>query len=437
VTVNDLPDEIRRKFVGRSGTLLLQISPAVNIWTREGMQQFVDEVRTVDAAVTGSPVISYEASRMMERAYFEGTFYAVLLVLALAGVMLRRASDTLLAVVPMVLGTLWMVGFMKAAGLSFNLANVWALPLVIGAAAEYGLNVALRHREALEHGGPSLARSTVMAVALNGMTTIVGFGSLLLAHHQGMFGLGLLLTAGTVAGLAASLLILPALLYRFGYVPARPAKDTRRLAEAVVSRRRLSIILVALALLAAPGRPPAAAAADEPAERVRATVDQLYRLASPPPRTASERRERDGAAARVMDRLFDWSAMARQTLGKHWEARTAAEREEFTRLFAELFRHAYVSRISLVEASGFKYGASAIAGGRATVNTQVTTRRGSVIGVTYALAREGGQDWRVHDVLVEGISLLDNYRTQFASIIARSSYETLVDRLRSRVREHG
>jgi phospholipid transport system substrate-binding protein len=342
----------------------------------------------------------------------------------------------LLAVVPMVLGTLWMVGFMKVAGLSFNLANVWALPLVIGAAAEYGLNVALRHREALEHGGPSLARSTVMAVTLNGMTTIAGFGSLLLAHHQGMFGLGLLLTAGTVAGLAASLLILPALLYRFGYVPERPAKDMRRLAETVVSRRHLSIVLVALALLA-PARPPAATAADEPAERVRTTVDELYRLASPPPRTASERRERDGAAARVADRLFDWSAMARQTLGKHWEARTAAEREEFTRLFADLFRHAYVSRISLVEASGFKYGASTIAGGRATVNTQVTTRRGSVIGVTYALARDGGQDWRVHDVLVEGISLLDNYRTQFASIIARSSYEALVDRLRSRVREHG
>src|SRR5262249_993247 len=153
---------------------------------RDGVEQFVEELRTVDTAVTGSPVISYEASRMMERAYFEGTFYAAALVLLLAAVMLRRAGGTLLSVLPMVLATLWTVGCMKLAGVSFNLGNVWALPLIIGAAAEYGLNVTLRHREALEFGGSGLAHSTVMAVVLNGLTTITGFSSLMLARHQGI-----------------------------------------------------------------------------------------------------------------------------------------------------------------------------------------------------------------------------------------------------------
>jgi uncharacterized protein len=231
VTVDDLPDEIRRKFVGRSGTFLMQISPAVNTWNRAGVEQFVAQLRTVDAAVTGSPVISYEASRLMEKAYFEGTFYAGLLVVVLAAVMLRRPRDTVLAVLPMVLGTLWTVGFMKLAGLSFNLANVWALPLIIGASAEYGLNVALRHREALEHGGPGLARSTVMAVVLNGLTTIAGFSSLMLARHQGMFGLGLLLTVGAIAGLAASLIVLPVLLRLFSRMPA-PGRCNTGLLEA-------------------------------------------------------------------------------------------------------------------------------------------------------------------------------------------------------------
>jgi predicted RND superfamily exporter protein len=198
----------------------MQVSPSVNTWNRDGVEHFVGDLRTVDPAVTGSPVISYEASRLMERAYFEGTLYATLLVLGLAAVMLRRVRDTLLAVTPMLLGTLWTVGFMKLAGLSFNLANVWALPLIIGASAEYGLNVALRHREALEHGGPALPHSTVMAVVLNGLTTVAGFSSLMLARHQGMFGLGLLLTVGAVSGLTASLIVLPVLLRLWSGAPS-------------------------------------------------------------------------------------------------------------------------------------------------------------------------------------------------------------------------
>jgi hopanoid biosynthesis associated RND transporter like protein HpnN len=432
VTLDDLPEDLRRKFVGRNGTLIMQVSPAVNTWDRAGVEQFVADVRTVDPAVTGSPVISYEASRMMEQAYFEGTFYAVLLVLVLAGIMLRRAGDTLLAVLPMVLGTLWTVGFMRVAGLSFNLANVWALPLIIGASAEYGLNVALRHREAMEHGGPVLARSTVLAVVLNGLTTIAGFGSLMLARHQGIFGLGLLLTVGAVAGLAASLIVLPVLLRLFGRVGV-PVRTGLGLPETSMTRKRLCVLVVLLASIPFAARP---AAAGEPTDRVRSAVDEMYRLLSPAAATSGrDHRERDTAAARVMDQLFDWRAMARQSLRQHWEQRTAVERDEFTRLFAELFRRAYLTRISLVEASAFKYLGDTITGDRATVTTQVRTKRGSLIGVTYAVSREDGRSWRVQDVLVEGISLLDNYRTQFASIIARSSYEALIERLRMRVKE--
>jgi hopanoid biosynthesis associated RND transporter like protein HpnN len=434
VTVDELPEELRRKFVGRSGSFLMRVSPSVNTWDRAGVEQFVAELRTVDPLVTGSPVTSYEASRMMEKAYFEGTFYAVLLVLGLAAFLLRRAGDTLLAVAPMVLGTLWTVGFMGLWGLSFNLANVWALPLIIGASAEYGLNVALRHREALEHGGPILAESTVMAVVLNGLTTIAGFGSLMVARHQGIFGLGLLLMAGAVAGLAASLIVLPVLLR----LASRGAPWTRPdvgLPESSLGRKGLCLIAIAaLPLLPAVTH---ADAGGEPTKRVQSAVDELYRLLSGPPGSTRERQERDAAAAQVMDNLFDWRAMASQSLRRHWEERTPAERSEFTRLFAELFRRAYLGRIALVDARKFRYLGDTVAGDRATVATQVTTNRGSVINVTYTVSREGGSTWRVRDVLVEGISLLENYRTQFASIIARSSYEGLVQRLRSRLQEQG
>ena len=91
---------------------------------------------------------------------------------------------------------------MQVFGIKFNLANIWGLPLIIGTAAEFGLNVIVSHLEVRAHpGGPLIARSAVMGVMLNGITTMVGFGSLMIAAHQGIFGLGLLLTLGSLCGL--------------------------------------------------------------------------------------------------------------------------------------------------------------------------------------------------------------------------------------------
>jgi len=139
-------------------------------------------------------------------------FYAIVLVTAITWALLRSVRGTLLSLSPLALGVLWTLGFMDVFGLQFNLANVWALPLIIGTAAEYGLNIFVRYLEGRDDGGPALPRSTVMAVVLNGLTTIAGFGSLMIAHHRGIFGLGLLLTIGAAASLVASLAVLPVLI---------------------------------------------------------------------------------------------------------------------------------------------------------------------------------------------------------------------------------
>jgi uncharacterized protein len=212
VTIDDVPPELRSKFVGASGHFLLQIHPKVDIWEREGAQQFVTELRSVDPEVTGSPVITYEATRLMERGYLQGTAYAFILVGGLTMLMIRRLKETALAMLPLVLGLLWTIGLMHLLGLKFNLANVWGLPLIIGISAEFGLNVVLRYLEGRSHGGPLIARSTVMGVTLNGLTTMVGFGSLMVAAHRGIFGLGVLLTIGSACGLVASLVVLPVIL---------------------------------------------------------------------------------------------------------------------------------------------------------------------------------------------------------------------------------
>jgi uncharacterized protein len=215
VTIADVPESLRERFIGASGQYLIRIFPAVDIWEREGATRFVGDLRTVDPDVTGPPVTSFEAIRFIRQGYWQGALYAFGLVTVLVGALLRSATGTLLALTPLALGVLWTLGLMRLLGLEFNLANVWAVPLIIGAAVEYGVNTYIRSMDEGQTGGPMLPRSAVRAVILNGLTTITGFGSLMVAHHRGMWSLGLLLTLGTAVSLVAALGVLPSLIRLF------------------------------------------------------------------------------------------------------------------------------------------------------------------------------------------------------------------------------
>ena len=212
LTLGDLPEELRRRFIGKSGRLLLQVYSRHDPWDYSSQARFVEELRTVDPDVTGQPVVGYESTRLIASSFRLGLVYAFALVAGIAALMIRRVRETFLAMVPLILGTLWTLGVMQLAGLKLNLVNVWALPLIIGSAAEYGLYIILQCLASPENGGGTrLARSTVMAVMFNGLTTIAGFGSLLVAHHRGVWSLGLLLVIGSALTLAASLVVLPTL----------------------------------------------------------------------------------------------------------------------------------------------------------------------------------------------------------------------------------
>ena len=235
LTLGDLPDELRRKFIGKSGHLLLQIYSRLDVRDRPSQARFVADLRTVDPNVTGQPVVAYESTRLIEKSFRFGLAYAFALVAGIAALMIRRARETVLAMVPLILGTLWTVGAMEVAGLSFNLVNVWALPLIIGSAAEYGVNIVLRSLESRGQGnGPRVARSTVLGVLFNGLTTMAGFGSLLVAHHQGVWSLGLLLVVGSAMTLTASLVVLPTLV-RLGGQGLRSAAEDQAPATSAVT----------------------------------------------------------------------------------------------------------------------------------------------------------------------------------------------------------
>ena len=168
------------------------------------------------------------------------------------------------------------------------------------------------------------------------------------------------------------------------------------------------------------------ASAGEPTDQIRAQIAQVYRTFQTAPPA-----DRHAIVRPVIDEMFDWAEMAKRALGRHWQDRTAPEQAEFVRLFADLFEHAYLSKIELADADQFHYFGDTVEGGRAIVRTKITTRRGSEIPVDYMTRREAETRWKVYDLTTGGISLVGNYRTQFNAIVSRSSYPTLVEKLKA------
>jgi ABC-type transporter MlaC component len=178
---------------------------------------------------------------------------------------------------------------------------------------------------------------------------------------------------------------------------------------------------------------PSTARAGAPTESIRTRIDKLYDLLVEGVSGGAPSGDRQAEARKILDEMFDWPEMAKQTLGQHWEARTAAERAEFVRLFSQLFQRTYLSRIQLADRERFAYLGEQTEGERAQVRTEVYTKQGRRIPVFYETRRADGAQWKIYDLDVDGISLVNNYRSQFTKLITRSSYGDFIEKLRALV----
>ena len=118
----------------------------------------------------------------------------------------------LVILLPVAVGSVWMVGIMDLLEISFNLANLVILPLIIGIGVVNGVHIVHRYREEADKSINILSRSTGQGVVLSSLTTMIGFGSLMVADHQGVYSLGLVLTLGVGCCLLASVTVLPSIL---------------------------------------------------------------------------------------------------------------------------------------------------------------------------------------------------------------------------------
>jgi len=169
------------------------------------------------------------------------------------------------------------------------------------------------------------------------------------------------------------------------------------------------------------------AVAGEPTDQVRRSVDEVLKIVQSQPDGSARR----AAVRQAANRLFDFEETAKRALGPHWQQRTPAEHEEFVRLFSDLLEAAYVGKIDLYQGEKITYVGETVDGDQATVKTRIVTKQGNEVLVDYRLSREKDR-WRVYDVIIEGVSLVADYRTQFNKIIQTSSYDDLVKRMRAK-----
>jgi hopanoid biosynthesis associated RND transporter like protein HpnN len=211
VTIDDIPATLREGLIGKSGRYLLQIYARDDIWEPTARASFIADLRRVDLDVTGGPVQAHEVTQEMKVGYLRAAVWSFVAIFVLVLVDLRNVREALLAMVPLAVGTVWTLELMAACGISFNLANLFAVPLIIGMGVDNGVNMIYRFRE---DGARSFLLSTAVgkSVTLCSLTTIAGFGALVLADHNGIASLGLLLTIGVSAILVATVVVLPAVL---------------------------------------------------------------------------------------------------------------------------------------------------------------------------------------------------------------------------------
>jgi phospholipid transport system substrate-binding protein len=191
----------------------------------------------------------------------------------------------------------------------------------------------------------------------------------------------------------------------------------------------LALTLVAGLILAS------AAWAGVPTDQLRAQIDRVIKTVDDPDlKRDGKATERRAAVRKIAFETFDFEEMSKRALARHWQARTPAEREEFVKLFADLLERAYVSKIENYGGEKIAYNGDTIEGDAALVKTKIITKQGTDVPVDYRMVRRNDR-WLVYDVVIEGVSLINNYRTQFNKIIQTSSYQSLVDRMKTRQNE--
>ena len=191
----------------------------------------------------------------------------------------------------------------------------------------------------------------------------------------------------------------------------------------------LACMLIAVSLFFSAG---AVFAESKITASIRGTIDQVMEIIADPNLKSNPVLKRE-KLRQVIALRFNFKQMVMRSLAKNYKDRSDAERKEFTLLFKRLLENSYASKIENYKDEKINYVDEKIKGKYALVRTQIV-RKDGVVDVDYKMLKDGGQ-WLVYDFVIEGVSLIRNYKSQFSKIISTESYAALVSKLRKKVDE--
>jgi phospholipid transport system substrate-binding protein len=175
--------------------------------------------------------------------------------------------------------------------------------------------------------------------------------------------------------------------------------------------------------------------AGEPTNLMKQTIDNIIDILKNEELKKPERaNERRSEIRKLVGERFDLEEMAKRSLALQWRKRTPEEKKEFVSLFSDLLERSYIKKIESYTDEKILYTAENIEGEYAVVRTKIITDRNVEVPIDYKLLKEKG-NWEVYDVVIEGVSLVNNYRIQFNSIIRKDSYQELVKRMKNKLEE--
>jgi len=180
---------------------------------------------------------------------------------------------------------------------------------------------------------------------------------------------------------------------------------------------------------------PAISKASLVTDEVKSTVDQVIKIVSDKElKKPSNEQKRRQELKTAIGRIFDYREMAKRSMGIHWRSLTPAQKNDFVGLFSTLLENSYSGKIESYNQEKIVYDRENVEGSYAEVDSRVITPKRDEYSLDYRLLKEGNK-WMIYDVVIEGVSLVSNYRTQFNKIINEQGYNELVKKMRTKSEE--
>jgi len=172
--------------------------------------------------------------------------------------------------------------------------------------------------------------------------------------------------------------------------------------------------------------------AGEPQNRLKIGIDKVIAILSDPAmKGPAKKTERQHKLRAVADSFFDWRELSKRAVAESWNKYTPKQQDEFISVFSELLQKTYIRKLEKFNNEKVEYIKEQVEGDRAFINTQVIMKD-KTIPINYVMVKH--DQWMVYDVVIEGVSLVKNYRTQFSKILSRETPEALLQRIKDKIK---